>query len=206
MQGMAQDLDCERWFFENELTPGTPDCELKCTAKSVGMDSFMCPSRCHDLCATLIPEFILRHLTYPAGLTKADKDLIAKHPKEALWVFLSKIDAEKATARIFGTNGWNNEADAFRHFMWAALTTLKIGPEKARLFLENHERRPGQSDAERNMDLHNNEQGVQGASKLQKDKHASQEELEKWALKQIQEGKLEVINPKGVVPQWRSNY
>ena len=56
------------------------------------------------------------------------------------------------------------------------------------------------------MDPHNNEQGVSTAVQLQKEKHDSQEELEKAGLKLIQEGKLKVTNPKGVTPQWRSNY
>jgi hypothetical protein len=140
----------------------------------------------------VIPAFILKRLTYPNGLTKSDKELIGKHPKDALWVFFSKISAERATARIFGTNGWNDEGDAFRHFMWASITTLKIGPDKARLFLEDHERRPGQSKAEAEMDSHNNEKGVTAATHLQKEKSASQETLEKQGLKLLQDGKLKV--------------
>jgi hypothetical protein len=202
----GDDLLCERWFFENGLTPGSSDCELECGSSAVGMDTFMCPQRCGALCSTQIPAFILKRLTYPSGLTKSDKELIGKHPKDALWVFFSKISAERATTRIFGTNGWNDEGDAFRHFMWASLTTLKIGPDKARLFLENHERRPGQSKAEAEMDSHNNEQGVTAATQLQKEKSASQETLEKQGLKLLQDRKLKVINPKGVTLKWQSAY
>ena len=126
----ADNLTCERWFFENNLAPGSKDCEMQCAVKSVGMDTFMCPSQCRELCKTLIPAFILSRLTYPKGLTKPDKDLIGKHPKDAVFVYLAKIDAENATERIFGTNGWNDEADAFRHFMWASLTVNKIGPDR----------------------------------------------------------------------------
>lgn len=202
----AGDLSCERWFFAHGLTPGIKDCEVQCAVKGAGMATFMCPSQCLALCKTVIPAFILDRLTYPKGLTKSDKDLIAKYPKDALWVYLAKIDAENATARIFGTNGWNDEADAFRHFMWASLTTEKIGPDKARLFLENHERRPGQSEAERNMDSHNNEQGVSTAVQFQNEKKASQESFEKEALRLIKEGKLKIVSPKGVNPPWRSKY
>lgn len=198
--------ECEPWFFENGLTPGTDACELDCAATGTGMDTFMCPLSCKELCSTQIPAYILKRLTYPNGLTKSDKELIGKHPKDALWVFFSKVSAERATARIFGTNGWNDEGDAFRHFMWASLTTLKIGPEKARLFLENHERRPGQSKAEAEMDTHNNERGVSMAVQLQKAKRGFQEDLEKEALKLIREKNLKVINPKGVIPPWRTTY
>jgi hypothetical protein len=203
----GDELLCERWFFKNGLTPGTGECELACGTSSVGMDAFMCPQRCGALCSTTIPAFILKRLTYPSGLTKSDKDLIGKHPNDALWVFFSKTSAERATARLFGTNGWNDEGDAFRHFMWASLTTLKIGPDKARLFLENHERRPGQSKAEAEMDSHNNEQGVVTATQLQKTKTtSSQETLERQGLKLLEDGKLKVITPKGVTPKWQNAY
>ena len=52
------------------------------------MDTFMCLQRCGALCSTKIPAFILKRLTYPSGLTKSDKELIGKHPKDALWVSL----------------------------------------------------------------------------------------------------------------------
>src|SRR6202043_3090235 len=94
------------------------------------------------------------------ALTQAEKNLISKHPVDALNAFRLKGDALDSTQRIFGKNGWNDESDAFRHFLWSGLMANSLGAERARQFLEAHEQAPDQPPEEFKMDTFNNEQGL----------------------------------------------
>jgi hypothetical protein len=57
-------------------------------------------------------------------------------------------------------NFQDDRADAFRHFVWSALVTNKIGVEKAREYLTAHEDYPNNNYEAKSMDLFNNEQGI----------------------------------------------
>ena len=195
--------DCEKWFFGTGVEPGSNDCLPRCASSSVGMDSFTCPQECKELCKIYLPSYIVDELTFAYSLQKAEKNLIAKYPKDALSVFLAKREAIDSTKRIFKRNGHNDESDGFRHFMWSGLVTHKIGEERARLFLDAHEQDPNQPVAEGEMDSYNNGQGMSEAKRLQKDNSFSTENLEKAALKALRDGKLNVIEPRGKVPDWR---
>ncbi len=198
----ATDPECEKWFSKSGIRPGSIDCIVKCTSASVGMDVFHCPSQCNDLCKTALPRYALDQLTYPKGLTEADKNLISKFPKDALKVFESKFVAERAVARFFGDNWRNDESDAFRHFTWAALITEALGAEKARLFLNAHEQVPNQATSEKEMDQSNNDSGIKAAEILRGEGKLTQEEIEKSALKALREKRLKVLSPRGNTPEW----
>lgn len=47
----------------------------------------------------------------------------------------------------------DDESDAFRHFVWAALLTKELGKARAKEFLDAHETDPDQPHIERQMDL-----------------------------------------------------
>jgi hypothetical protein len=54
------------------------------------------------------------------------------------------------------------KADGYRHCVWSCLMTYDFGAEDAKEIGDNHEaagKRNGQSDADINMDLHNNKIG-----------------------------------------------
>jgi hypothetical protein len=87
--------------------------------------------------------------------------------------------------------------------MWSGLVTHKIGEERARLFLDAHEKDPNQPPAEAEMDSYNNAQGISEAKRLQKENSFSSENLEKAALKALKDGKLKVITARGKMPDWR---
>lgn len=196
--------DCEKWFFESlKINQGAKDCIDKCLIGLTGMDSFMCPTQCQDLCKISLARYIIDELTYKYSLSEAEKKLIAKYPKEALAVYLAKKEAEEAVKRLFGDRSHNNEADAFRHFVWAGLITDKIGKEKAELFLDAHEQKPDQPASEKEMDSYNNAQGISEARRLENEKRFSIENLEKGAIEGLKNGKLKVINPTGKIPEWR---
>lgn len=199
----AATSECERWFFANEIEPGADDCTERCASSAVGMDTFSCPAECKELCSTYLPRYIIDELTFSYALKEIEKSLIAKHPKDALSVFMAKREAIESTKRIFHRNGHNDESDAFRHFMWSGLTNGKTGEQMARLFLDAHEQDPEQPVAERKMDTHNNDRGIEESKRLQNRKRFSLEALEKAGLHSLQEGSLKVLNPKGKVPEWR---
>lgn len=197
--------DCEKWFFETvKADPGTKDCEIKCASAMTGMDSFICPTQCKELCKLYLDRYVVDELTYSYSLSAAEKRLITKYPKDALLVFLAKREAEQSTKRIFGQKAHNDEGDAFRHFLWSGLVTNKIGEDRARLFLDTHETGdPNQPLLEKEMDTFNNEQGIKQARQLQKEGIFSTENQEREALKVLRGGKLKVLEPVGTVPDWR---
>ena len=69
--------------------------------------------------------------------------------------------ALKSTKKLFGGNGHNNAADAYRHCYWSARMTLDLGTEHAKGYGDRHEDLPydKQPLAERDMDLTNNRHG-----------------------------------------------
>lgn len=68
---------------------------------------------------------------------------------------------------------WNNEADAFKHTFMQAHLTLLFGENIAKILGDKHEKdgnlKMGQSKAEENMDLWNNQQGRQIAHEIIKE-------------------------------------
>ena len=55
----------------------------------------------------------------------------------------------------------NGRTDAVRHALWSALNARDVGEKNARRFAKAHEADSDQPDAERQMDHHNNEVGIQ---------------------------------------------
>lgn len=167
------------------------------------MGTWMCPARCDELCKAYVTPYTVEQLTYRYALSSAEKILIAKYPEEAISVLMAKQEASKSTGRIFGVSGHNDESDAFRHYVWSGLIANEIGAEKARLFLDAHERNPDQPAPEKEMDSYNNSRGIAEAEKLGSKHSFSIETLEKSALQALQEAKLKVLRPQGRIPQWK---
>lgn len=196
--------ECERWFFDAAVAPGTDQCRAECAAIAVGMGTFSCPQECPELCKTSLPRFILDNLVFANGLLEAERQLISKYPKDAWRILQAKGTSSASTKRLFGKNGHNDESDAFRHMLWAGLSAHDAGAERARLFLDAHERNPNQPEKERVMDSKNNEAGIAIARELEQNKIFSVENAEKAALKVIESKKASVLSPKGRVPVWSS--
>ena len=57
---------------------------------------------------------------YPT-LTQAERDLVAKHPKEMLWAYKINWEAETLCLTLFEASLTNDASDACRHFVGAAL-------------------------------------------------------------------------------------
>jgi hypothetical protein len=193
--------DCVAWFHSAKIKAGTKDCILSCATLMVDMGTFMCPDQCKELCNTkpeksLLAKFIL----YP-GLTPAEKNLVAKNPKDALTVYKQKNIAETSTNRNFPDQNLNDESDAFRHFVWAALLTKELAKPRAKDFLDAHEADPDQPDTERRMDVHNNSRGQAAAESLIKEKRWSQKNIEAKGLEELRSKHLQVLKPGLPIPK-----
>ena len=195
----APPAECKKWFEESRIVPGEPECEIKCGTLATGMDSFMCPQACSELCKanqSSIEKMLGRLLYYP-GLTVEERRLVQESPMEALQVFKQKGRAEAATARVFGRDAQNDESDAFRHFMWAGLLSMELGSDIAKKFLDAHESGERPDSAARAMDLANNRAGLLTAENLRKRQKISEGELEKEALFSLKNGTLVILESRG---------
>lgn len=148
--------ECQRWFKELKLKSGE-DCLVKCAASSVNMSTFHCPGMCDDLCKSPQKEKWLFQLSdlYP-GLTDEERALVAKVPSKMLSAYNLTWIAEKLCLRIYPSSQTNNESDACRHFVWAALLYKEFGIELSSNILNAHEQDPKQPQIEKSMDLANN--------------------------------------------------
>ena len=122
----------------------------------IDMRTFQCRSQCAELCSE---NSISKYVFYP-GLTSKEKALIDKYPKESVIVFVEKMRAEESSRRQFPTQKFNDEGDAFRHYIWAGLLTKELGAERAQTFLDAHEENTLQPNEEKAMDLANNRGGI----------------------------------------------
>lgn len=88
------------------------------------------------------------------NLNPAEKDLLLKHPLQAIHVFNCANKATDATIEYYNINGWQDNSDAFRHCCWNALMKKAIGESAANEWATAHEYESSGLDKE--MDLFNN--------------------------------------------------
>lgn len=186
--------ECVRWFLDSGLLPGQSDCEIKCSISPTDMGNFHCPERCANLCEQNLSDQVLE---YAPRLNQGDKALISRFPIQALKIYRAKDKADDLTIKVFKTTGKNDESDAFRHFVWSALITQDLGEKDAKMFLNAHEIEPGQSSKEKEMDLKNNEYGVEYIlSRKTIGKPIEIKDIEVEALLRLRSGQLVVIEKK----------
>lgn len=107
------------------------------------------------------------------SLTPDEQSFIVRNPHHALTIHDSKEKAFKETMEQFGSNGRNDETDAFRHCFWAATLARDIGYKNALEFTTAHESAPNNPLKEQAMDLHNNKVGLELGKKDGSDKGLS---------------------------------
>jgi hypothetical protein len=105
------------------------------------------------------------------------------------------------SARNFPSQKFNDEGDAFRHFMWAGLITKELGVAQAKLYLDAHESDPAQPSGEKSMDEFNNGMGQRAAEKLSAKGAWTQRDLEAEGLESLRDKKLSVLNPGLKIPK-----
>ncbi len=140
---------------------------------------------------------VSKQTIYTPYLTLEEVRLSAKYPKEALKVYELKRVAERFTNKNFGRNDSDDESDAFRHYVWAALLSNELGPEIAKQFLDAHESSEQHNDPSLLMDLANNRAGIIATEILKKKSQLTEAAIEKIALQELKDGKLIVLRKRG---------
>jgi hypothetical protein len=126
-------------------------------------------------------------------LNSAEKLALALRP---IAVGTVRDDAEKAlseaSARFSAASLHNGPGDAFRHCYWSALLTRDIGFQNAKAITDAHEEFPHNPANEKEMDLHNNMQGMFiGIGH----KRSTDREIADLCEAALRAGRLKVLNP-----------
>ena len=194
----AEDKICRAWFDAGKLKPNSPNCEVSCVTLNVSMATFSCPKQCAELCGKVSEPPWLGKVAYYPGLTPQERKLVEKFPKEAIVVFLQKTKAETFALKTFHRDDQNDESDAVRHFVWAALLRKELGPRLAKKFLEAHEASANSGEKpSKKMDEVINQLGLRTAEALHQAGKLTDAEIERAALKALADKKLSVLTPKG---------
>jgi hypothetical protein len=90
----------------------------------------------------------------------------------------------------------NDESDACRHFVWAALLTNEFGSDFAQQILAAHEQEPTQPPEEKAMDLANNQRGVTFIKDAPKGQRPSGDNILNEFQAQLAKGKIVVLKPR----------
>jgi hypothetical protein len=163
------------------------------------MSTFACAEECDHLCKP-------REKTQPsdygsiidlAGLTKEEIELIVKSPREARIVYVQMKLAQEMTQKRFGRDWYDDESDAYRHFVWTGLLIKEVGVIEAKKFLDAHESANAPHEPSTIMDRKNNEIATKTAKALQKKGKLSAEELDKAAIRALDKSELKVIRKLG---------
>lgn len=91
------------------------------------------------------------------SLNSAERELALKHPIQAVTVYNCANKATDATIAYYGTNGWQDNSDAFRHCCWNALMKSAMSASDADTWATAHEAES--SGIDKDMDLFNNAVG-----------------------------------------------
>ena len=106
-------------------------------------------------------------------------------------------DAESACSELYPSSQTNDESDACRHFVWAALLQNELGTEFASEVLVAHELNPKQPQNQLEMDMHNNKLGREIGQKLNAAKNFSTEKALNAFQENLKAGKIVVIRKGG---------
>lgn len=97
------------------------------------------------------------------NVTLAEANFIRKYPMDAYAIYQAANEAKNLTWKHFpdSRDFLNDRSDAFRHFVWSGLITHKTGEIKAKEYLDAHEAFPSNPIKDKNMDLFNNQKGIE---------------------------------------------
>lgn len=192
---------CLKWFQTEKIKPGK-DCLLKCASTSTDMSTFDCPGDCDRLCKAPFKEKFLFQISdlYP-GLTPEERALSSKYPTKMLKAYQLSWKAEEVCLTLYISTETNDESDACRHFVWAALLTNEFESDLSGKILNAHEQDPKQPEQEKSMDLANNRLGQIVAQKLIKQKTFNEDNILNEFKENLKQGRLIILRkPKGKLP------
>lgn len=188
-------LSCPSWFSASDVDPGFL-CYYDCMLIPTTKESKICPLYCSDLCDENyvgVAFFTLSGI-YP-GLTDAERALVSDAPREMLRAFAYSWKAESTCRKLFVKSSRNDESDACRHYIWAAITRCNLGLEFATRVLDAHENNPDEPLSEKSMDLANNRAGILACEKMSQNGSFDSERLVKSFQTDLKANRLIVISP-----------
>ena len=107
--------------------------------------------------------YLSREFGLVRPLTRGEVELVAAHPLKARRLLQIRTFARRESRAARGEKSGVSE-DAYRHVLWSYLLAKEYGEEFARMVTDTHEEgRTGNTEAERIMDLENNEIGFEYA-------------------------------------------
>ena len=191
----ASSDDCRAWFERQGIKKGE-DCPIECSIAETDMGTFHCSEQCADLCKKEPKEGLYLALSkvYPT-LTQAERDLTAKHPKKMLTAYKINWESENLCLTLFEESRTNDDSDACRHFVGAALLYKKFGRKLSKKILDAHEENPKQPSKEKLMDIENNHLGLTAAAHLKKKNKLNKKEILKSFQKNLKKGTLVILKP-----------
>ncbi len=184
--------ECKVWFDGAKILKGK-DCLARCLSLKVDLSTMSCADECEELCRTEVPPDMSGYY----GLTATEYKFVKKSPAMAAKAYLKSWDAETLCGRLYKVSDTNDESDACRHFVWAALLVEAFGRETADRILDAHEQNPLQPEDEKSMDVANNKIGVSSAEKLLKNKEFSTLKVMEEFRKRLNAGDLTVLKKGG---------
>lgn len=180
---------CSRWF-STALISVDSQCELKCLSLKTDFSTVLCKDKCESFCKPVKSDDLLSKYY---GLTADETNLVKNKPYIMSQAYLKSWDAESLCGRLYKYSDTNDESDACRHFVWAALLTESFGREAAEDILNAHENNPAQPEAEKSMDLANNRRGVSVAEKIIKDHKFDKDKIIENFKSELKSGNLIVL-------------
>lgn len=186
---LADEL-CEKWFRSlNIVTPS--GCESYCSVAKTDLSTFVCKSKCDELCKKLAPPSPSLSTLNPV-MNKDEQNLSKKSPAKALQAYLLSYRAEEICSEFFLSSLTDDESDACRHLFWAYLMAQKIDLAFAKDVLNAHESDEFQFPESRTMDLKNNEFAL---DLFKKSPNLNESDLKTKFLQGIKNKKVFIIKP-----------
>ncbi len=174
---------------------------MRCATAETDMGTFTCPdtvcvSRCKKTSTSTDP---IKYIPPFSELCDDEISLIKKFPAEALLVRKAQQTALEETHARFGGNFRDDESDAFRHCIWAALLVSNLKSKDATVstantWLNAHESCSNDPKGTA-MDLFNNQIGVQIAHDHPGDTGVSVKTYGDSCERALSENRLRVIHP-----------
>lgn len=191
--------ECVVWFKGANLNLDK-DCSFKCSMIDTDMGTFDCTRFCDSFCKPTKIEkkpvessFKISSL-YP-GLTDGERKFVEKNVQVAIKAYWLSWQADGICKEIYHVSDTNDESDACRHFIWAALLNShpQIGTQLASELLDAHEQNADEPEEEKAMDLANNRRGLIASTELIKKKQSRDSDFLNQFLTDLKEGKLVVL-------------
>jgi hypothetical protein len=181
---------CEDWFQSLKIKD-SKSCESKCRTSQTDMATYLCPQQCDLFCKNQGKPIEKDSNFY--DLTDNEIAFCKKNPISCAQAYKLSWEAEKICQSIYIRSSTNDESDACRHYIWAYLLAKELGKKTALKILDAHEDNPKQALNEREMDLHNNELGLNA---FQKNKNLPNSALLELYKKNLKDKKVKIVKPK----------